>query len=360
MSDRKKILLIDDAILNHITIRQALEDTYDVETTLSGREGLVALSEAGDDLPNLILLDSSMPDMSGMEVLEKIKNTPKYADIPIIFMMQASDADIEKQAYDLGISDIMVKPFVPTVMKERISKQITLSQYETDIDSQVSKSLEAMEKMYDFIVLSFAALIESRDGVVGGRLKNTVIYFKAFIEHLATLPQYKNYLTDNIVQKAIRTAPLHDVGKISVRDAVLQKPAALSDEEFEEMKMHTVSGGEFFDYLEMNIADKEFAHLAGQMARSHHERWDGRGYPDKLAGEKIPLVARVMSIVDTYDALTSRRPYKEPMSHERAMSIILENGGSQFDPALAEEYNKISPIIKSCLENKNSGENVGM
>ncbi len=350
---RQKILLIDDAILNHITIKQALEDTYDVETALSGREGLVLLGDA-EVLPNLILLDSSMPDMSGMEVLETIKQTPKYADIPVIFMMQASDAVTENQAFKLGVSDIMVKPFVPTVMKERIANQISLSRFETDVNSQVSRALSDMEKMYDFIILSFAALIESRDGVVGGRLKNTVVYFEAFIEHLSKLPKYENYLTANIVSKAIRTAPLHDVGKVSVRDAVLQKPAALSDEEFEEMKMHTVFGGEFFEYLEMNIADKEFARLAGQMARSHHERWDGNGYPDKLSGEKIPLVARIMSIVDTYDALTSRRPYKEPMSHERAMSIIRENGGSQFDPELVTEYVNISDTIKNCLNSKNS------
>ena len=237
-------------------------------------------------------------------------------------------------------------------MKKRIETQIELSNYRRNLEESVARKISEMEQMYDLIAVSFAGLVESRDGVTGGHLKNTSIYFNAFIEHLKNMPKYKTELPDVIVKKACRCAPLHDVGKIAIRDSVLQKPASLSKDEFDAMKMHPVIGGELFAYLEEKIPDKDFAHIASLMAKYHHERWDGSGYPSGLKGEDIPLVARIMSIVDVYDALTSRRPYKEPYSHEKAMTMIAESSGSQFDPSLVAEFLDISNVIKECLDTK--------
>ena len=166
------------------------------------------------------------------------------------------------------------------------------------------------------------------------------------------MAKYKEYLPPSVVKKACRSAPLHDVGKIAIRDAVLQKPASLSADEFDDMKLHSVIGGELFDYLEKRIPDPEFAHIASEISKSHHERWDGSGYPYGLKGKEIPLLAWIMAIVDVYDAMTSKRPYKEPISHEKTMAYIAANSGTQFDPDLVNEFLDISNVMKECLETK--------
>lgn len=343
---KKKILMVDDVALNHATARDVLENTYELYEALSANEGFKILETV---IPDLILLDIVMPDMNGMEMLKKLKETPAYKSIPVIFLTADTSAEAEVEGFNLGIVDYITKPFVPTVMKKRIETQIELAEYERDLERKVDQKVEEMEKMYDIITTSFAGLVESRDGVTGGHLKNTSIYFTAFIEHLKSLPQYRTMLPNNIVKKACRCAPLHDIGKIAIKDAVLQKPASLSAGEFDEMKLHALIGGEIFDYIKERIPDKDFADIAGKIALSHHERWDGTGYPEGLAGESIPLVARIMSIVDVYDALTSERPYKEPFSHEKAMGLIAEGSGTQFDPNLVEEFLSISRVIKECL-----------
>lgn len=348
-TEKKKILMVDDVALNHATARGVLEDSYVLYEALSAKEAFKVLESV---TPDLILLDIVMPEMTGMEMLKVLKETPAYKNIPVIFLTADTSPEAEVEGFNLGIVDYITKPFVPTVMKKRIETQIALSDYEKDLEEKVEQKVAEMEQMYDLISVSFAGLVESRDGVTGGHLKNTSIYFAAFIGHLKSLPSYKAQLPPNLVKKACRSAPLHDVGKIAIKDAVLQKPASLSPEEFSSMKLHSVIGGDIFDYLKERIPDKDFADVAGKIARYHHERWDGKGYPEGLKGEEIPLVARIMSIVDVYDALTSRRPYKEPFSHEKAMGLIAENSGTQFDPGLVEEFLSISQVIRECLDTK--------
>ena len=347
--DKRSILMVDDVALNHATARDVLSDTYILYEALSAREAFKILEEK---IPDLILLDIVMPEISGMEMLDMLKNTPRYKNIPVIFLTADTSSEAEVEGFNRGIVDYITKPFIPTVMKKRIETQIALSDYEKFLEDKVEKKVLEMEQMYDLITVSFAGLVESRDGVTGGHLKNTSIYFSAFITHLKTLPKYRNELSPSIVKKACRSAPLHDVGKIAIKDSVLQKPSSLSSTEFDQMKYHSIIGGEIFEFLEERIPDTEFAHVAGQIARYHHEKWDGTGYPDGLKGEEIPLVARIMSIVDVYDALTSKRPYKEPFSHEKAMAIIASSSGTNFDPNLVEHFMNITNVIKECLETK--------
>jgi len=348
--DKKRIILmIDDVALNHATAKEVLSDDYELLTAASAREGFSILETT---LPDLILLDIIMPEMNGMEMLEILKATPLYKNIPVIFLTADASPEAEVEGFNRGIVDYITKPFVPAVMKKRIETQITLSEYERFLENKVESKIREMEQMYDLIATSFAGLVESRDGVTGGHLKNTSIYFGAFISHLKDLPEYRKVLPPDIVKKAIRSAPLHDVGKIAIKDSVLQKPASLTAEEFNLMKQHALIGGDIFSFLEERIPDREFAHIAGQIAKYHHEKYNGTGYPSGLKGEEIPLVARIMSIVDVYDALTSRRPYKEPFSHEKAMAMIVEGGGIQFDPKLTEEFVNISRVIKECLDTK--------
>lgn len=347
--EKRKILMIDDVTLNHLTARDVLSDTYEIYDAYSAKEGFDILSYAE---PDLILLDIVMPEMSGMEMLDIIKSNPQYKNIPVIFLTAETRPESEVEGFNKGIVDYITKPFVPVIMKKRIATQIALSEYERFLEDKIEKKVREVEQMYDIITTSFAGLVESRDGITGGHLKNTSIYFSAFINYLKDEEEYKSQLTGNIVKKACRCAPLHDVGKIAIKDSILQKPESLTNQEFDYMKIHSIVGGELFNYLENHIPDEEFAKIAAQITRYHHERWDGNGYPDKLKGEDIPLLARIMSIVDVYDALTSKRPYKEPYTHEKAMAIIAAASGSQFDPNLIKHFMNMGDSIKECLDAK--------
>ena len=347
--NKKKILMIDDVPFNHATARSVLEDTYELYEAFSANEGFEVLKTV---TPDLILLDIIMPEVTGMEMLKTLKEIPAYKQIPVIFLTADTSAEAEVEGFNLGIVDYITKPFIAPVMKKRIETQIELAEYKRELEAKVDKKVEELEEMYDLITVSFAGLVESRDGTTGGHLKNTSLYFNAFIGHLKTLPSYREELPPGIVKKACRSAPLHDVGKIAITDAVLQKPASLSPEEFSQIRMHSVIGGDLFEYLAERIPDREFALVARDITKFHHERFDGTGYPEGLKGQEIPLVARIMSIVDVYDALTSRRPYKEPFTHEKAMTMIAAGSGSQFDPELVDHFLSISNVIKECLETK--------
>ena len=338
--------MVDDVELNHIAARAVLEDTYELYEARSAEEALKMLERV---IPDLILLDVIMPGMDGYGLIKLLKKDPLYKNIPVIFLTAETRAEAEVEGFNCGIVDYITKPFVPLVMKKRIETQIALSEYEQSLKYMVEKKVADVERMYDLITVSFASLVESRDGVTGGHLKNTSIYFTVFAEYLMNLPQYKEQLPLDVVKKACRAAPLHDVGKIAIEDAVLRKASSLDEEEFGQMKMHSIIGGDIFKFIKEKSPDKAFAEIAEAIARYHHEKWNGKGYPEGLKGEEIPLVARIMSIVDVYDALTSERPYKEPYSHEKAMLMIVERSGQQFDPALVQEFVNIGSTIKDCL-----------
>lgn len=340
------ILMVDDVELNHMIAREVLKDSYELYEALSAAEGFEILERI---VPDLILLDIVMPGMDGFEMLKLIKGNDLLKRIPVIFLTADASPEAEIEGFNCGIADYIVKPFVPTVMKKRIETQIALSEYEHSLEAKVTAKVEEIEKMYDLISVSFAGLVESRDGVTGGHLKNTAIYFKTFMDCLATHPKYYLQLTPEVVKKAVRSAPLHDVGKIAIEDAVLRKSCSLDPVEFDKMRQHTIIGGDIFAFIKERIADREFGEIAEHIARFHHERWDGEGYPLGLKGEEIPLVSRIMSIVDVYDALTSRRPYKSPFSHEKSMGLIIKDRGKRFDPDLVDEFVKISDKIQECL-----------
>lgn len=346
---KRSILIIDDIELNHRVAREVLQDTYELYEAHSAAEGFNILERI---VPDLILLDIIMPEMDGFEMLKRLKANKRLQSVPVIFLTSDTSAKSEVEGFNCGIVDYITKPFVPVVMKKRIETQIALSEYEKELEEKVSEKVVEIEKMYDLISVSFAGLVESRDGVTGGHLKNTALYFRVFIEHLMTLPEYRDELTSTYVKKACRSAPLHDVGKIAIKDSVLQKAGSLVPEEFEQMKAHAIIGGDIFKFITSRIEDKEFGDVAEKIARYHHEKWDGTGYPEGLKGNRIPLVARIMSIVDVYDALTSKRPYKEPYSHEKAMALITSGVGMSFDPRLVSEFIEIESSIRECLDSK--------
>lgn len=350
--DKKKILLIDDVKMFHESAYTVLKDDYEILHAMSAAEGFDILEKT---IPDLILLDIIMPNMDGYGMLKLLKKNHVYKNIPVIFLTADTSPESEVEGFDLGIVDYITKPFVPTVMKKRIEMHIALAEYERSLEAKVQEKVKELETMYDVITVSFAGLVESRDGVTGGHLKNTSLYFNEFLTHLLDVEKYKPLISYKMANKAKRSAPLHDVGKIAIEDAVLRKASSLSNSEFDRMKQHSVIGGDLFKYIGDRIPDKEFAMVAEEISRYHHEKWNGSGYPEGLAGEDIPLMARIMSIVDVYDALTSKRPYKEPFSHEKSMAMIVEKSGIDFDPDLVSEFVNIGSRIKVCLEKKESG-----
>lgn len=348
-AEKKKILIIDDIKFNLEIARDVLQEEYTVYEAMSAQEGFEVLSRV---LPDLILLDIVMPETDGYEMIQVLKRSRRLRRVPVIFLTADTNSESEVKGFELGASDFITKPFVAPVMKRRIKTQLELSAYEHSLEDLVEQKVEENEKLQQMLSIGFAELVEARDGVTGGHVKNTRIYFEAFVENLKHVPKYQDDVTDEFVKLSVRSAPLHDIGKIGIDDVVLRKQSSLEKSEMDYMKRHVELGGDTFRKIRKVFPENEFLKFAEHMALYHHERWDGTGYPEGLKGEAIPLEARIMSIVDVYDALTSERPYKKPFSHEKAMSIIAEGRGTQFDPDLVDEFVKMGDVINDRLQRK--------
>ena len=346
---KKKVLMVDDSKLNLTTARDVLKDEYEVFEAESAKEGFAILQ---DIIPDIILLDIVMPEMDGFEMIKILKNTRRLRKIPVIFLTAKDQTESEVKGLSLGAADFIRKPIVPAVMKRRIETQIELSDYQQSLERLVEEKVDENEKLQTALSTGFAELVESRDGVTGGHVKNTGVYFNEFIRILKNEQLYKDEITDDYISITVKAAPLHDIGKIGIDDIVLRKKSSLECDEREYMEKHAIMGGITFSKIRKKFPESDFLKVAEEMAMFHHERWDGKGYPLGKKGEEIPLCARIMSIVDVYDALTSERPYKQPFSHEKSMAIIVEGKGTQFDPNLVDVFVKYSNQIKKCLENK--------
>lgn len=376
-SIQQHILVVDDVPANLKYAQKLLSDRYKLTLASSGAQALNFLKK---HFPDLILLDINMPEIDGYTVLQRIKEDPVTAMIPVMILTSDKETETELKFLDLGAVDFIKKPFVPEIMVSRIETQLELSAYRNRLEAMVKEKTDVIARLQDVMSTCFAELVESRDGTTGGHIKNTTRYFAVFLEELANVEPYKELLTPDYRQNLVRAAPLHDIGKIGINDSVLRKESELSKDEFDHMKTHAQIGGETFQHIfnsvegegsqhhaeiggyafdrifsAMNVEESEdtvFLHIARDMAMYHHERWDGTGYPYGMSGEDIPLCARILSIADVYDALTSKRSYKEAYPHEKAMQIIAEDRGVFFDPALTDVFMSISDKIEQCLLTK--------
>ncbi len=370
---KKHILVVDDVPANLKYAEQLLGERYRLTLAVSGAQALKFLTKAE---PDLILLDINMPEMDGCTVLTRLKENPATEKIPVIILTSDADSAMEIKCLALGAVDFIRKPFVTEIMLSRIETQIELNEYRHKLEYMVDEKTAVIERLQDVMSTCFAELVESRDGTTGGHIKNTTRYFSVFIEELAKYDRYKDILTPDYRRSLVRAAPLHDIGKIGINDSVLRKESTLDKEEFEHMKTHAKIGGDTFQNIFSSVegvhhslmgadalekvcdtmvhesADTEFLHIARDMALYHHERWNGTGYPTGISGEDIPLCARILSIVDVYDALTSKRSYKDAFSHEKAMDIIIHDREIFFDPELTDIFISISDKIRECLMTK--------
>ena len=351
---KKTIFLIDDDIINLTIGRNVLSENYNILSLDSGEKLLKAIEKK---LPDLILLDVDMPNMTGYETIAQLKE--KGCDnIPIIFLTARNDNESELKGLSLGAVDYITKPFSPALLLKRIeihllleSQKKELEQYNNNLKEMVDKKVKETLELKTALLTAMSELVECRDAVTGGHIDRTKGYLRILINALKEKQIYTEYIKDWDIDLILQSSQLHDVGKIAIPDSILLKQGPLTKEEFEHMKHHTVFSNEVIEKIMENTNQHDFLNQAKIMAATHHEKWDGCGYPCGLKGEEIPLQGRLMAIADVYDALVSIRPYKPAFTHKEAVDIIKKDSGTHFEPVLvdlfievADEFEKIAPL----------------
>lgn len=344
MNPAPRILIVDDKKINRELLKRHLLSAGYTQI-LEAASGGDALAQARQQLPDLVLLDIVMPGMDGYEVCKRFKNDELLKDVPVIFLSALTETIDKVKAFNEGGVDYIAKPFAFEEVQARVQTHLKIHYLQQDLERH-NKQLEQMvqEKVKEIsdsqiaTIFAIAHLAETRDYETGAHLDRTRDYCRMLAAWLAEHPQHKDTITEDYVRRIYETSPLHDIGKVGVPDAVLLKPGKLTAEEFEEVKKHTTIGAETLKQVEARYPGNKFIAMGEEIARSHHEKWDGKGYPDGLAGENIPLSARIMALVDVYDALRSQRPYKEAFSHEKSRDIIVADKGKHFDPLMVEAF----------------------
>ncbi len=347
---KMKIMVVDDNVTNLNIARKALESIYDVILIPSGEKAVSILERL---TPQLILLDIEMPGLSGFEVIKLIKKLPPPASkIPIIFVTGRNDTTSEFDGLNLGAVDYIIKPFSVPLLQKRVELHLKLAEqqkqlkdYSTNLEKMVEAKIRENTKLQYSIVHVLADMVEKRDGSTGEHLLRTRSFIKLLTTRCIEEGIYPE-LQDVDPELYAHASQMHDVGKISIPDSILLKPGKLTPEEFDIIKTHTLIGSKALSHASDNIDDAIFLELSSMFAGTHHEKWDGTGYPNGLKGEEIPLIGRLMAIVDVYDAITSERPYKKAFSHEEAVNIIVGDSGTHFDPKLVEVFTKIADQFK--------------
>lgn len=338
------ILVVDDTPDNLALMRELLKDDYQVQLANGGERALKLAALV--PRPDLILLDIMMPDMDGYAVCQRLKSTPSTRDIPVVFLTAKAEIDDERKGFEMGAVDYITKPISPPIVLARVKNHLALKAHadflrdKSDfLEAEVTKRTREVVAIQDVTILAMASLAETRDSDTGNHIRRTQFYIKALAEHLRTHPRFAAVLSENYINMLFKSAPLHDIGKVGIPDRILLKPGRFEPEEFEIMKTHTTLGRDAIEHAERQLGmTVEFLSMAKEIALSHQEKWDGSGYPQGLAGENIPLSARLMAVADVYDALISRRVYKEGMPHEKAVAFIQDGRGNHFDPDIADAF----------------------
>jgi putative two-component system response regulator len=357
---RKTIMLVDDNATNLTIGKNILIKNYDVFTLESGFKLFKVLRRL---LPDLILLDIEMPEMNGYEVIKHLKASDQYCRIPVIFLTAKNDSGSELEGLSLGAVDYITKPFSPPLLIKRIEHQVLLEDqkrsleiqkkelevYNEHLEDLVEQKTRTVVELQNAVLQTMAEMVEWRDDVTGEHINRTQQFLGILVEGVlerGIYPEYAGIMRDKFF---IQSAQLHDVGKIGIQDAILSKPDRLTTEEFELVKNHTSFGGMVINRISRNTTEQGFLNHARLFAMTHHEHWDGTGYPAGLKGTDIPIHGRLMAIADVYDALISQRPYKAALPHQEAVGIIVRGKGSHFDPVLTDVFIEVEPRFEAAL-----------
>jgi len=354
---RPIILAVDDTAENLLLMSQLLKELYAVKAANNGERALAIA--ATEPYPDLILLDVMMPGLSGHEVAQRLKADSRTRDIPIIFLTALASTEDETLGLGLGAADYVTKPINPPILLARVATQLNvkaaadfLRDKNDYLEQEVARRTREVVAIQDVTILAMASMAETRDNETGNHIRRTQNYVKRLAEQLRHHPRFNHFLDDATISLLFKSAPLHDIGKVGIPDRILLKPGRLTPEEFEIMKTHTTLGRDAIAHAEAQLgADVEFLRLAKEIAYGHQEKWDGSGYPEGLAGDDIPISARLMAVADVYDALISRRVYKEGMSHEKAIQIIFDGSGNHFDPDIVSAFRECLDDFRTIAQN---------
>jgi putative two-component system response regulator len=352
-TEKPTILVVDDAPSNLTLMSNLLSDDYKVKIANSGEKALKIANS--DTPPDLILLDIMMPLLDGYEVCRQLKHNPKTMNIPVIFLTAKSEMEDELTGLALGAVDYITKPISPPIVMARVKNYLELKAMDSFLRDQndfleheVAKRTLEVSAIQDVTILAMASLAETRDSDTGNHIRRTQFYVKALAEKLQEHPRFAWFLTDSNINMLFKSAPLHDIGKVGIPDRILLKPGRFEPHEFEIMKTHTTLGRDAIVHAETALGTcVEFLTMAKSIAYSHQEKWDGSGYPEGLKGDDIPIAARLMAVADVYDALISRRVYKEGMPHEKAVQIMIEGRGTHFDVHMLDAFLEIQDEFRA-------------
>ena len=345
--DKRQIIVLADENKENLTAGMyILKRNYDVYPTISAAGLFETLNYV---VPDLILLDIGMADTNGNNVMRILKRDLRFSDLPVIIMTVKDDEASEYEGLSLGAVDLITKPFSMLVMQKRIENNLAiidqhneLKNYSDNLQDIIKEKTKQMVALQNAVLGALADMVEVRDSMTGGHVARTRKYLELMINQLFEDHVYQEEITTWDLDNIYQSAQLHDVGKIAISDNILNKPGKLTVDEFNEMKRHTAVGVEAIRKIEHNMMHDSFIRHARAIAGTHHERWDGTGYPAGLRGMEIPLEGRLMAIADVYDALISPRPYKKPFSNIEAERIITSGSGSHFDPVLVSIFQKVA------------------
>ncbi|MEO7793761.1 MAG: two-component system response regulator [Thermoanaerobaculia bacterium] len=346
------ILVVDDTPDNLTLMSGLLKDRYRVKVASSGEKALTIVR--GDEPPDLILLDIMMPVHSGYDVCGELKADPLTRGIPVIFLTAMSNVEDEQRGLELGAVDYITKPISPPIVLARVATHLAikaaadfLRDQNDYLEAEVARRTAEVSAIQDVTILALASLAETRDLDTGNHIRRTQFYLRALAKQLQSHPRFRRFLDDATIEMLFKSAPLHDIGKVGIPDRILLKPGKLDVEEYEVMKTHATIGRDAILQAEERLGTNvEFLRYAKEIAYGHQERWDGSGYPEGKVGEEIPVSARLMAVADVYDAMVSRRVYKEGMAHEEALAILHAGRGTHFDPDMVDAFLAIEAEIR--------------
>ncbi len=358
------MLIVDDSPANLSLMAGMLIGHYTVKIANSGARAIQVIM---NEPPDLILLDIMMPDLDGYELCRRLKAEPLTSHIPIIFLTSRTDPESQQLGMSLGAVDYIRRPVIPAILLSRVKAHLvaatnahSLRVNNEYLEYEVTKRTRQMAALQNATILALALLSETRDPETGSHLKRTQYYIELLCKYLRRQPRFAVFLSPERIQLTIQCAPLHDIGKVGIPDRILLNPGRYSATEFEIMKAHPRLGRDAIANAQNNAsADSEFFEIARQIIYSHHEKWDGSGYPQGLAGDTIPIPARLMALADVYDALISKRVYKEGLPHEQAVRVIVEGRDKHFDPdvvdaflAMGDEFQAVATIFADTAEDR--------
>jgi putative two-component system response regulator len=344
--EKKKttVLIVDDTPDNIVFLSSLLRDSYRVLAATSGPK-VLEIIESGI-IPDIILLDIVMPDMDGYEVCRLLKENPKSSEVPVLFLTSRSDVEDERRGFELGAVDFITRPVSSYIVKARLTTQLEIKasrDFLRDKSAYLAQEVERRVRenltIQDVAMVALGSLAETRDNETGEHIKRTQRYMEILARELKDNPHFEPDFANGAQDLMIKSAPLHDIGKVGIPDSILLKPGSLTDAEFAIMKTHTTLGHDAIMRAEKLVDSTDsFLRFARDIAYTHHEKWDGTGYPRGISGTDIPVAGRLMAIADVYDALISKRIYKGPMTQEAAAAIIIDGAGTQFDPEIVDAF----------------------